>query len=77
MIYELEVGPPSDGGSRVDVKMTLTAQGCGMGDSIAADARHKIEGLPGVEVADVQIVWEPAWTPERMTEEGKTRLGIT
>jgi probable FeS assembly SUF system protein SufT len=76
LIYELDVGPPTAGGSRVDVKMTLTAQGCGMGDSIAADARSKIEGLPGVEAADVQIVWEPAWTPERMTEEGKTRLGI-
>jgi probable FeS assembly SUF system protein SufT len=76
LIYELEVGPPTAGGSRVDVKMTLTAQGCGMGDSIAADARHKIEALPGVEVADVQIVWEPAWTAEKMTAEGKTRLGI-
>ena len=77
LIYELEVGPPTDSGSRVDVKMTLTAQGCGMGDSIAADARQKIEGLSGVEAADVQIVWDPPWTPALMSEEAKTRLGIS
>ena len=59
LIYELDVGPPTDGGAHIDVKMTLTAQGCGMGDSIAADARQKIEGLSGVEGADVQIVWDP------------------
>ncbi len=76
LIYELDVAPSTDGGSRVDVKMTLTAQGCGMGDSIASDARQKIEGLSGVDAADVQIVWDPPWTPERMSEEGKTRLGI-
>ncbi len=77
LIYELEVGQAPEGGSRVDIKMTLTAQGCGMGDSIAADARHKIERIPGVEVADVQVVWNPPWTPERISEEGKVRLGIS
>jgi probable FeS assembly SUF system protein SufT len=76
LIYELDVAPDDKGGNRVDIKMTLTAQGCGMGDSIAADARHKIERLTGVSSADVQVVWEPAWTPERISAEGKELLGI-
>lgn len=76
LIYDLQISPPGDDGARVDVKMTLTAQGCGMGTSIAADAQHKIERIPGVASAQVQVVWDPPWTPERISEEGKTRLGI-
>ena len=77
LIYELDLEPhPEGGGSLVAIKMTLTAQGCGMGDSIASDAQNKIERLKGVKAADVQIVWEPAWTPERMSPEGKELLGI-
>jgi metal-sulfur cluster biosynthetic enzyme len=63
-------------GNRVDVKMTLTAQGCGMGASIAADARNKILDLPGVVEADVQVVWDPVWTPEKISPEGRALLGI-
>jgi len=76
LIYDLQVAPHTEGGSRVDVKMTLTAQGCGMGDSIAADAQTKIQRIPGVKAADIQVVWDPPWTPDRMSEEGKTLLGI-
>jgi len=75
LIYEMQISTMSDG-SRVDVKMTLTAQGCGMGNSIAADARNKILGLPGVIEADVQVVWDPPWTPEKISPEGRTLLGI-
>src|SRR6267142_1860872 len=75
LIYEMQISTMSDG-SRVDVKMTLTAQGCGMGNSIAADARNKILGLPGVLEADVQVVWDPPWTPEKISPEGRTLLGI-
>ena len=56
--------------------MTLTAQGCGMGTSIASDAQWKLLDLPGVKEADVQVVWEPAWTPQRISPEGKSILGI-
>jgi metal-sulfur cluster biosynthetic enzyme len=56
--------------------MTLTAQGCGMGASIAMDARHKIMGLPGVSEADVDLVWDPPWTPQMISPEGRERLGI-
>jgi probable FeS assembly SUF system protein SufT len=58
------------------VKMTLTAQGCGMGPAIAADAREKILQISGVDSAEVELVWEPAWTPERISEAGKEKLGI-
>lgn len=58
------------------VKMTLTAQGCGMGPAIAADARQKILALEGVEEATVDVVWDPPWSPEMISPEGKKKLGI-
>jgi probable FeS assembly SUF system protein SufT len=75
LIYDMQISPLNDG-SRVDVKMTLTAQGCGMGGSIAADARNKLLDLAGVVEADVQVVWDPPWTPEKISPEGRTLLGI-
>jgi probable FeS assembly SUF system protein SufT len=76
LVYDMRVTPEAEGGNRVDVKMTLTAQGCGMGTSIAADARQKLLGLPGVSDADVEIVWDPPWTPQMISPEGKERLGM-
>jgi len=75
LVYEMAISPLNDG-SRIDVKMTLTAQGCGMGGSIAGDARNKLLDLPGVVEADVQVVWDPPWTPEKISPEGRTLLGI-
>ena len=75
LIYELQISPLSDG-SRIDVKMTLTAQGCGMGTSIAADARNKLLDLPGVVEADVLVVWDPPWTPDKISPQGRVLLGI-
>ena len=75
LIYDMHVDQLADG-VRVDIKMTLTAQGCGMGTSIAADARNKILDLPGVVEADVQVVWDPPWTPEKISPEGRALLGI-
>jgi len=75
LIYNMNISQLDDG-SRVEVKMTLTAQGCGMGGSIAADARNKLLDLPGVVEADVQVVWDPPWTPEKISPEGRTLLGI-
>jgi metal-sulfur cluster biosynthetic enzyme len=57
--------------------MTLTAPGCGMGPSIAADAQQKIAALPGVAEAEVAVVWDPPWSAEMMTDEGKRRLGLS
>ena len=75
LIYSMEISPIEQG-KRVDVKMTLTAQGCGMGGSIAADAQNKLLDIPGVKEADVQVVWDPPWSPEKISAEGRTLLGI-
>jgi probable FeS assembly SUF system protein SufT len=76
LVYGMEVKDADDGTRKVEVKMTLTAQGCGMGASIATDARHKIMSLPGVSEADVDLVWDPPWTPQMISPEGRERLGI-
>jgi len=76
LVYDLRILPASAAGERVEVKMTLTAPGCGMGGAIAADAQSKIAAVPGVAEAEVQLVWDPPWSAEMMTPEGKKILGI-
>lgn len=76
LIYDLRCREAESGRYTVEVKMTLTAQGCGMGPVIADDARSKLEALPQVESAQVDIVWEPVWTPQMISEEGRKKLGI-
>jgi probable FeS assembly SUF system protein SufT len=76
LIYDLEITPLADGGQRVEVKMTLTAPGCGMGVHIASDAQQKILGLAGVDEADVQVVWDPPWSPRMISPEGRQALGM-
>lgn len=62
-------------GNTVKVDMTLTAPGCPMHSLIARDVKQKLESLPGVEKAEVSVVWDPPWTPDRISEEGKKVLG--
>jgi probable FeS assembly SUF system protein SufT len=76
LVYDLRIDPLPDGQSRVEVRMTLTAPGCGMGQTIAMDARQRIENLPGVASADVQVVWEPPWNPHMISPEGRAKLGM-
>ena len=76
LVYDLRVLSAKAGGTRVEVKMTLTAPGCGMGPAIAADAQSRVARVPGVEEAEVQLVWDPPWSAEMMTPEGKRILGI-
>ena len=76
LVYAMEVAPIDGGAKRVDVKMTLTAQGCGMGAAIAIDARQKLLSLPGVAEANVDLVWDPPWTPQMISPEGRERLGL-
>ncbi len=76
LIYHLELHPGASGGQKVAAKMTLTAQGCGMGPVIAADAKSKLEALPGVESAEVEIVWDPVWNPRMISPEGRKQLGL-
>jgi probable FeS assembly SUF system protein SufT len=76
LIYDLAIEPTPSGAHNVDVKMTLTAPGCGMGPVIAEDARQKIAALPTVESAKVHIVWDPQWTPQMISETGRKALGL-
>jgi probable FeS assembly SUF system protein SufT len=76
LIYSMEIKPQEDGGNLVEVKMTLTAPGCGMGPSIASDAQRKILTVPGVTDAQVDVVWDPPWSAERISTEGKSKLGM-
>ncbi|MGH7987465.1 MAG: metal-sulfur cluster assembly factor [Candidatus Binataceae bacterium] len=63
-----------DGG--VNVKMTLTAPGCSMGIMISTEIEDKLLGLPDCQRANVEIVWDPPWTPHRMSEAARKQLGL-
>lgn len=76
LVYDMKLSPVASGGSRVDVKMTLTAPGCGMGPAIAGDAQVKLLNLEGVEDATVEVVWDPPWHHSMITPEGKRVLGL-
>jgi probable FeS assembly SUF system protein SufT len=76
LVYDLVVEPLPSGRSRVNVKMTLTAPGCGMGTYIAADAQQKLLATDGVEQAEVAVVWDPPWHPSMITAEGRKVLGL-
>jgi probable FeS assembly SUF system protein SufT len=75
LVYSMDV-EAKDGGHHVNVAMTLTAPGCGMGPAIAEDAKGKILLVPGVAGADVRITWEPPWNQSMISEEGKMKLGL-
>ncbi|MBI3781958.1 MAG: putative Fe-S cluster assembly protein SufT [Deltaproteobacteria bacterium] len=76
LVYDMQIADVPEGGKRVDVKMTLTAPGCGMGGHIASDARSKLLDLPGIEDAEVEVVWDPPWSPQMITPEGRQLLGM-
>jgi probable FeS assembly SUF system protein SufT len=76
LVYDLVLEPLPNGNQRVAVKMTLTAPGCGMGTVIARDAQMKLLDLPGIEDAEVSIVWDPPWHQSMITGEGRRVLGL-
>jgi len=78
LVYTCDIAPVEGEADRytVDVKMTLTAPGCGMGGVLKADAEAKIGALPGVKRAQVEMVIEPPWNPGLMTEAAKLQLGM-
>jgi metal-sulfur cluster biosynthetic enzyme len=71
LIYDISIKP-----ERVDIKMTLTALGCPMAGEVMADVRDHLLTLPGITDAGVDIVYEPVWTPERMSEDARWELGM-
>jgi probable FeS assembly SUF system protein SufT len=76
LVYDLHLEPLPSGRSKVFVKMTLTAPGCGMGGVIAGDAQQKLLSLPGVEDASVEIVWDPPWHHSMISPTGRAQLGL-
>ncbi len=76
LIYSLEANETPEGGFAVKASMTLTAPGCGMGPSLAADAEQRILGIPGVRSANVELVWEPQWSPALISPAGREKLGM-
>ena len=71
LVYGVEVE-----GEKVHVKMTLTAVGCPMHSVISQDVKSKVESMDGVKEAEVEVVWEPRWTPDRIAPEARMKLGI-
>ena len=76
LVYDCRLSKKEDGGTRVEVKMTLTAPGCGMGPAIAHDAQSKILSIDGIDEADVQLVWDPPWNQNMISEAGRMKLGM-
>lgn len=76
LVYDMSIEKLANGNSKIGVKMTLTAPGCGMGATIAGDAQQKILMLDGVEEATVDIVWDPPWHQSMITEQGRRILGL-
>ena len=77
LIYDLKINDSdTDGRHVVNVQMTLTAQGCGMGPVIAEDVKKNIEALGAVSRAQVDIVWDPPWTPHMISDAGRQKLGL-
>jgi probable FeS assembly SUF system protein SufT len=76
LIYDCHITPLSEGSHRVEVKMTLTAPGCGMGPVLAQDVQNKVLSLEGVDDVAVELVWDPPWNQGMMTEQAKLQLGL-
>ena len=76
LVYDCILEEADSGKTKVNVKMTLTAPGCGMGPVIAADAQSRIMTIDGIEDASVDLVWDPVWNQDMITEEGRMKLGM-
>ena len=76
LVYSLNVKEEENDNYNVNVTMTLTAPGCGMGPVIAEDAKSKMCDVPGVGEANVELVWDPPWNQDMISEEGKMQLGL-
>ncbi|MFS8063825.1 MAG: putative Fe-S cluster assembly protein SufT [Luteimonas sp.] len=76
LVYEASVLPRDDGQRTVEIKMTLTAPGCGMGDILVEDVRSKLELIPTVVEADVELVFDPPWNRSMMSEAARLETGM-
>lgn len=76
LIYECRVVSRDSGGKKIEVKMSMTAPGCGMANVLKADVEQRLAHLPEVKEVSVQVVFDPPWHPGRMSEAARLRLGL-
>jgi probable FeS assembly SUF system protein SufT len=76
LIYDCHLTPAGENNFKADVKMTLTAPGCGMGPTLAQDVQNKLLNLEPIDEANVELVWDPPWNQGMMTEAAKLQLGL-
>lgn len=76
LVYSCVITPVDPAGNKIDIKMTMTAPGCGMGNVLKADVENRLARLPDVKEVLVEIVLDPAWSPARMSEAAKLQLGF-
>ncbi len=76
LIYECSVAANDDGTRTVEVKMTLTAPGCGMGDVLVQDVKEKVELIPTIATTDVELVFDPPWSQDMMSEAARLQTGM-
>ena len=75
LIYHCQAVPLAEGGHRVEIAMSMTAPGCGMGDVLKEDVRRKVQAVPGVREVQVEVVWDPPWDASRMSDAARLQLG--
>jgi probable FeS assembly SUF system protein SufT len=76
LVYSCAISQAESGGKNIDVKMTMTAPGCGMGNVLKADVERKLSALPEVSQVQVEVVFDPPWHPGLMSEAAKLQLGF-
>ncbi len=76
LIYQCEMTENESGERQVDIKMTLTAPGCGMGDILVLDVKSKVEIIPTIATVDVELVFDPPWNQDMMTEAARLQTGM-
>ena len=76
LVYSCQITPAESGGHKIDIKMAMTAPGCGMGDVLRADIERKLSQLPEVKEVHAEIVFDPPWNPSRMSDAAKLQLGL-
>jgi probable FeS assembly SUF system protein SufT len=76
LIYSCQITTLEQGGKKIDVQMSMTAPGCGMGDVLKADVENKLSRVPEVKEVQVEVVFDPPWHPGRMSEAAKLQLGF-
>lgn len=76
LIYRCDTTPLGDGHYRVEIDLSMTAPGCGMGDVLRQEAQAKVLAIPGVAEVDIQLVWDPPWDMSRLSEAARLELGL-